>query len=414
VYLTHSTQAFRSLRARFARRSFSASILVVSATMLIGAIPTGATASTAAVTPVSVNVSDGQLSTIDLNALGLESSQLASALVKIPALSAVPGGTLTSILTGLPANATLQDLLTAIKTATGIEVTAGEAIQAILGDAATNPAVLSTLLSDLASLLNGTPQGTQLEAVLGNLISGLNPAQLEQLETQLGTVGTPAELASALVGKLAAGELTSALTTALGELGTTTTTTGPLAATAAAATPSALAGELGLTEEALTKATGTSTPLGPLRGFLDVLGTPSGLTLGTVPSTSSNTTNTTGSTTTNSSSTTTASSTPVLTGAGKASTPPGKVKIISRKLERHKLVLVVQVPGAGKLTVGAAHAKRRVIKATKTATMTVAVALTNAAIASISHKHKLTLQVKVAFKPTSGSASSATTTVHYR
>jgi hypothetical protein len=77
-------------------------------------------------------------------------------LLKAPALSALPTGTLNSLIAVLPTNSTLQDLLSEVKAAAGVEVTTGEAIGLALGDAAANPDVLSHLLSQVASLLQGT------------------------------------------------------------------------------------------------------------------------------------------------------------------------------------------------------------------------------------------------------------------
>jgi hypothetical protein len=383
----------------------------ISVVAVLAAMPVGASAGGTPVTPASVNVNSAELANIDVSALGLESSELASALAKLPALSAVPTGTLDSLIALLPTNSTLHELLAEVKAATGVEVTTGEAVGVVLSDAAANPDVLAHLLGQVASLLHGTPQAGALEAVLTNLISGLTPTQIEQLEGQLAATGSPAELAGTLADRLANGELASELASVLGELGTTAGTTGGEAATTVGMTAGKLASELGLGEEALKAASGTTTPLGSVGGVLDSLAGPAGLTVATVPSTPGSTTTTDGgSTTTNNSSMTsssTSSTTPGAATPGKSSTAPGKVKIIRQSVKGHVLVLVVHVPSAGELTVTGAHTRRELRKSNRAGTMTLAVPLTNAAIADVRRRHKLKLQLKATFRPLSGVASAA-------
>lgn len=396
------------------RARLAACVPAISVAALLAAMPVGAFAGGSAVTPALVNINSGQLANIDISALGLESSELASAVVKIPALSTVPTGTLDSLIAGLPVNSTLQELLAEVKAATGVEVTTGEAIAVVLGDAAANPDVLSHLLGQVASLLQGSPQAGALETVLTNLISGLTAAQLQQLESQLGATGSPAELASTLAGKLANGELDGELATVLGEIGTTAATTGSQAATTAGMTAGELASEVGLGEEALKATSGTSTPLGSHGGVLDTLAGPTGLTLLTAPSTPGSATTTNGGSTTSNTSTSTSTTTPGAATPGKSSTGPGKVKIISHRVKGHLLVLVVRVPSAGELTVTGAHAKRELRRSKRAGTITLDIPLTDAAIADVRRRHKLKLKLKVAFRPASGAASAANATFEVR
>lgn len=389
------------------------SVPAMSVAVLLAAMPVDASAGGTPVTPASVNVNTGELANVNVSALGLESNELASALLKIPALSTLPSGTLDSLIGGLPTNSTLQDLLAEVKAATGVEVMTGEALGVVLGDAAANPDVLSHLLGEVASLLHGTPQAGALQAVLTNLISGLTPAQLQQLESQLDATGSPAELAAKLAQKLANGELDSELSTLLGELGTTAATTGGQAAAAVGTTADKLASELGLGEKALEAASGTSTPLGSLSGVLDTLAGPTGLTLATVPNTPGATTTTNGGSTTNNTSTT-ITTTPGAATSGKSSMASGKVKIISHRVKGHLLVLVVRVPSAGELTITGAHAKRELRRSKRAGTLTLRVPLTNAAVADVRRRHKLKIQLKAAFKPASGAASSASATFKVR
>src|SRR6202041_2770079 len=104
-----------------------------------------------------------------------------------------------------------------------------------------------------------------------------------------------------------------------------------------------------LGEKALEAASGTSTPLGSLSGVLDTLAGPTGLTLATVPNTPGAMTTTNGGSTTNNTSTT-STTTAGATTSGKSSMAPGKVKIISHRVQGHMLVLVVRAPSAGELT----------------------------------------------------------------
>ncbi len=402
-------------RPRSAPRSrLALSVPAMTVAALLAAMPAGASAGGTTVTPASVNVNSGELANIDISTLGLDSSELASALVKIPALSALPSGTLASLIAGLPADSTLQDLLAEVKASTGVEVTTGETVGVVLGDAAANPDVLSRLLGEIASLLPGTPQAGALETVLTNLISGLTPAQLQQLESQLGATGSPAELAATLAEKLANGELDSELATVLGELGTTAATTGSQAATTAGMTASKLASELGLGEGALKAASGTSTPLGSLNGFLDTLAGPTGLTLATVPNAPASTTTTNGGSTTTNNTSMTNGATPGAATPGKSSTVSGKVKIVSHRVKGHMLVLVVRVPSAGTLTVTGTHTKRELRRAKRAGTMTLQIPLTNAAVAKVHRGHKLKIQLKAAFRPASGGASAASATFKVR
>jgi hypothetical protein len=409
---TRTNRPYSALRSRLA-----VSVTGLSAVALLAAMPVGASAGESQVTPASVNINSGELANIDVSALGLESSELASALVKLPALSTVPTGTLDSLIALLPTNSTIQDLLAEVKAATGVEVTTGEAIGVVLSDAAANPDVLSHLLTEVTSLLRGTPQAAALEALLTNLISGLTPTQLEQLEGQLGTTGSPTELPTTLAGRLANGELDSELATVLGELGSTAATTGSQAATTVGMTAGKLASELGLGEEALEAASGTTTPLGSLGGVLDSLASPTGLTLATVPSTPGATTTTNGGSTTTSNTSITSTSTSTTPGAGtpgKSSAARGKVKIISHSVKGRMLVLVVHVPSAGETTVTGAHTRSEHRKSNGAGTMTLEIPLTNAAIADVRRRHKLKLQLKAAFRPASGAPSTASATFEVR
>jgi hypothetical protein len=402
-------------------------LLSISIAGLLAAMPSASAASTpgvtpAGVTPVAVTVSSGELANLDVSALGLESSQLASALARIPALGALPTGTLQTVLGLLPSNASLTGLLTLIEGLTGVKVSIGEVTQVVIPDTLADPSGVTHLFSGVASLLEGTPQAGQLAQVLENLLGGLDAGQLQQLANQLGIGGGDlAELATALEQKLANGELLPALEGLLAQLGSPLATTAEQLESALGTTPAKLAEELGVPESVLNTLTGIELPLG-ISGLLTALVGKEGVTIGTlppnetVPGSGGSSSNTSTSSTTNSSTSTTVSPAPTATTTAAAGTTVtlGKVKILSHKVKGHTLTLVVKTPSPGKLTVTAAHAKRVSKKVAKAGTTTLKVPLTKAGIASAKRHHKLNVQVKVAFKPTSGAASSAVTRAHFR
>jgi len=407
-------------------------LLSISVAGLIAAVPTASAAnapsltlpSAPSLTPVAVTVSTGDLANLDIGALGLESNQLASALAHIPALGALPTGTLETVTGLLPANTPLSGLLSTIETLTGVKVSLGEVTGVVVSDAAANPAVLTNLLANVTSLLGGTPQGAQLTGLLENLLGGLGAEQLQQLANQLGVSGDLAELASALEQKLAKGELLPALEGLLAQLGAPLATTAEQLESTLGITPAQLAEELGVPESALNTLTGIELPLGT-SGLLTALVGKEGTTIGTLPrnettsggSGSGSGSNTSTSATTNSSTTSTTTSAapaPGATSAAGISATSGKVKILSHRVKGHTLTLVVKTPSPGQLTVTAPHAKRVSRKVAKAGTTTLKVPLTKAGIASAKRHHKLNVKVKVSFKPTSGAASSAVTQAHFR
>jgi hypothetical protein len=103
-------------------------------------------------------------------------------------------------------------------------------------------------------------------------------------------------------------------------------------------------------------------------------------------------------------------------GASAAGAKPGvgKVKIISRKVRGNVVTIVVQVPGAGRLTV-AGNGARSVSKQTSTAErVTVRTTLTKAGVASRRrHPRDFKVKLKASFKPIDGASSSATSSVTF-
>jgi hypothetical protein len=90
------------------------------------------------------------------------------------------------------------------------------------------------------------------------------------------------------------------------------------------------------------------------------------------------------------------------------------VKVIATKVKGATASLTVQVPAAGRLAVSGSrlkHAARMLKQAGKT---TVEVGLTRAGLASLHSHHKLSVKLKASFTPSSGSGSSASTTLTFR
>jgi hypothetical protein len=91
-----------------------------------------------------------------------------------------------------------------------------------------------------------------------------------------------------------------------------------------------------------------------------------------------------------------------------------KVKVISAKVKGATASLTVQIPAAGRLAVSGSrlkHAARMLKQAGRT---TVEVGLTTAGLASLHSHHRLKVKLKASFTPSTGSGSSASTTLTFR
>lgn len=92
-----------------------------------------------------------------------------------------------------------------------------------------------------------------------------------------------------------------------------------------------------------------------------------------------------------------------------------KVKVVSHKVRRNTVTLVVQTPSAGTVRVsgsGLAAVKTKVKRAEK---VTLKVKLSKAGLIALRrHHNKLTVQLRVSFEPSKGSSSSATVPVTFR
>jgi hypothetical protein len=96
------------------------------------------------------------------------------------------------------------------------------------------------------------------------------------------------------------------------------------------------------------------------------------------------------------------------------------VRIISKRVRHHKLILKVRTPSAGKVTVTARGLRHKSKRVKKAATITFKIPLTRAGLSSLQrqrrHHHALRIKVRVSFAPTTKgeSRSSASTKVKFK
>jgi hypothetical protein len=380
--------------------------------------------SVSALTPQAVQELLAQLPVGDSGAgaaaVDLEVGPLAKVIAELPGIDALPGvgglggqagleaalqEALGKLLAGgsLPLGELLSpqllsgELLQALEAATHLPV--AELIEALLHgnpEAIVGQGLGSIDLSELlAKLVGASPDPTQL---LEQLLAGLNPATLEGL---LGTLPSDDPLQSLDLGELA-GELSKTPQQLAEALGQTLTT---LPETAKAATQALSNGdELALVKgleglnfglvERTTEGAGAGGSGGDSAGADGGNGgTPAATTVVvSVPAS------------------TTSNATPAAAAAALA-----KVKIISHKVNGNKATLVVQVPSAGKLTLGGDGFEKVTKEASKAERVTVQTTLTKARAASLrKHRRKMSVKLTSTFVPVSGHSSSASASVSVR
>jgi hypothetical protein len=100
------------------------------------------------------------------------------------------------------------------------------------------------------------------------------------------------------------------------------------------------------------------------------------------------------------------------TPGANATTASAKVRIVGHKVKGHRVILVVQVPAAGTLTVSGAGVRSLVQQVSRGERVTLRMALSKAGTASLrKHRHGLTIKLETSFVPVGGASSSAATTV---
>jgi hypothetical protein len=420
------------------------------------------------------DVLDPLLATVplkDLNVKDLDPQEISQML---GGLLDLKGSQLTSLVTdltpllttGLAGNSHLTlgeltggGLLGGILTLLGLnsKLTPNEVVAGLLGSV-TNPAQGGEMAEQLLAQLGKSIQGkdpAEIQGLVEELLGTLDAGQLAALESTL-KVGslTPAELTSKITGLLGTGttpEIEAVLQKLLGGAAFDPSTLGGLA-TQLGTSVETLATDLGTSVETLsgglgvTAATALPTLIAPLANgkLLTILDGPEGLKITTLESKETSGKETTkekeakesreskeakerSEGTGNPGSNGTSGGTSVvvnLPAAAAAATPVptpavasktvAKLKILSHKVKGHIATLVLQIPAAGKVTVSGGGVRAVGKGATKAERLTVQVPLSKAGTASLRKRHnRLSVALKASFKPTSGSSSSASVTVHF-
>jgi hypothetical protein len=91
-----------------------------------------------------------------------------------------------------------------------------------------------------------------------------------------------------------------------------------------------------------------------------------------------------------------------------------KIKIVSHKVHGNTVTLVVQVPAAGRLTLGGKSVKSVSEQTSRAERVTLRTVLTKAGLASRhKHRHGIRVELKASFKPVHGAISAATARVQF-
>ncbi|HEX5853702.1 MAG TPA: hypothetical protein VFY36_11480 [Solirubrobacteraceae bacterium] len=352
----------------------------------------------------------------------LSAVQLSELLSQLPGLTTLPQGQLQEALTkAIETLAGEGGTLAQLSNPTGLISN----LEGGLGEVLSPLELLGLLKGEsLTTLLTGglgTPEATQL---LGGLLSSAPDAKQlieqvlaavngEQLETLLGTTlaGEPVSMGTVeeLAGQL--GTTDEGLAEALGKT-TTQLPPGALALTAPLAngkTLGMLNGVEGLTFDLL----GPSPEEGPAGGSGGGAGGAggSGGASGGSGGSSGGSSGTPGGTTV----VINALAPPSPTAAA-STTQAGlaKVKILSRRVRRHTVTLLVQVPAAGTLTVTGRGLRSLRKQASRAERVTLRASLTKAAVTSLrAHRRHRRIALRVSFAAVGGRGSSASTTVTF-
>lgn len=316
---------------------------------------------TAGVSRLSPSEVEGLLSTIPLK--DVNAAQLADVLSQEQGVGGVP-------------SAQLQEAL--VKE---IELLAGR------GDtlgALTNPT------TDPSAMLGGLlSSSSNPGALVQQLLAGIDPQRLEAL------LGSP--LTGELFGKTTAGGLASSLDTTTHSLAESVdTSASQLPASVMALTAPLVNGrDLAVLVPSLTGVTGGSGgPGGPGgnsgSGTAGPPGSP-GVIMATVPGSSA------------------------ATSTAGAKQVAGSIKIISKKIRGNWATVVVQVPGAGRVSLAGSAIKPVSATASTAERLTLRTTLSKAHVTALrKHRHRsVNVKLKASFKPVGGSSSSATTTLRF-
>jgi hypothetical protein len=388
-------------------------VVALPALLMSLAAPAGASAASAipdATPPVSVSAIppvevEELISGVPLSDLSAE--QLSKELSQLPALGALPSGSLQAALTE-----TIEGL-TAKGDTLGQLTSSGELVSSLQTQ-------LTKLLSPLQLL--ALLEGKSLSSVLSEALGSLNARQL--LGGLLSSSGEPEQLIAQVLNTASPEKLQAALKTTLSGEPFTTGTVGQLASA------------LGMTAEGFATALNTTAPKLPAAAMalttplnngktLGVLGAAEGVTLATLGSTkekppagspggSGGTGGSGGGSSGTPSSTTLIVNNPAAHSNNPLSASANnlaKVKILSRKVRGHVVTLVIQVPAAGKLTLNGKGVRTASEQTDQAERVTLRTVLTKATVASQHKHHHIKIKLKASFTETGGPSSSAATTV---
>jgi hypothetical protein len=308
-------------------------------------------------------------------------AQVDSLLGQVP-LDKLNAGQLSEVLSQLPDLSGLQGI--------PLQEALDKVIEKLLGEGATleqllgsNPlgkvteALQSTDPSEVIAKLLGSSSDPQ--ALIETILSALNPANLQTL---LGSVLSGAPFSKTTVEGLA------------GQIGTT---------------PQTLAEDLGKTAAALPATAMALTA--PLKNG-ETLAVIDGVTGGTGAPGGNGSSSSPGTTTVVVMPASASASTPSGAAAGSKA---GKLKVISHKVKGDRATVVVEVPSAGKLSVGGKGLRTISRETAKAERVTLHPGLTRAGISSLrKHHRKLKVPIKVSFKQAGGPSSSASVPLVFR
>lgn len=415
----------RSGVRRFATATFTASLVALLATIPTGSAAAGPKNPTPSVSlPASVSglpVGEVEKLFAGIPLSDLNTAQLTAVLSKLPGLSTLPVGKLEEALT---------------KVTKGLESKGGTLGQ-LLKPGEVVPTLeteLKKLLSvpELLSLLGGENLTTKLTGALGSQ----NPSQL--LGMLLSSSASPEQLLTHVLETSNQETVKTLLGTTLTGEPFSQTTVGGLASSLGTTT-NALAEGLGTTLTSTTMALTAPLANGKLLG--GVVNAVKGVTLGLLGGSASESkekeaNKETTKESSNNRENTKESGGPGTQGAGGATGAAGgaslvvnntlgrqtavaaktvdKIEILSHKVKGRVATLVLQIPEAGNVVVSGGGVKAVRETARKRERLTVRMLLSKAGTASLHKRHnRLQVALKAAFKPISGSRSSATATVHF-
>jgi hypothetical protein len=357
---------------------------------LLAVLPTvparASTPSVTALSPAAVNSLLGQtpLDTLD-------TGQLSGVLSQLPDLSGLQGVPLQEALdkviqTLLGEGATLEQLL-----GSGTTTTLSSTLKEVVG----------LLGPTLESLVGGNPLGKLTEA----LQSG-NPSEV--IGGLLGGSTDPQALIEKILSALNPGTLQTLLGSTLSGAPFSKTTVEGIASQLGT-TPQTLAEDLGKTAAALPATAMALTA--PLKNG-ETLAVIDGVTGGTGAPGGNGSSGAPATTTVVVMPASASAATPAGAATGKTA---GKLKVISHKVKGQRATVVVEVPSAGKLSVGGKGLRTISRETAKSERVTLHPGLTRAGISSLRKHHRnLKVPIKVSFKQTGGPSSSASVPLVFR